>query len=60
MSPLNDTTILGVTGVVCITVLTSVAMYVTGHNGTILAAGCTAIGAIIGGIAGYTYKELKK
>ncbi|MBA7564523.1 hypothetical protein ES708_06186 [subsurface metagenome] len=57
---MNDTTLLEVTGVVCITVLTSVAMFVTGHNGTILAAGCTAIGAIIGGIAGYTYKEMKK
>ena len=57
---MNDTTVLGVVGVVCITTLTCITMYVTGHNGTILAAGCTAIGAIIGGIAGYSYKEIKK
>jgi len=56
----NDTTILGAVGVICITALTATAMIVTGHNGTILAAGCTAIGAIIGGIAGYSYKEIRK
>lgn len=60
MIEMNDTTTLGITGVVCVTVLACVAMYVTGHNGTILAAGCTAIGAIIGGIAGYSYKETKQ
>lgn len=57
---MNDTTILGAVGVICITALTATAMIVTGHNGTILAAGCTAIGAIIGGIAGYSYKEIRK
>lgn len=54
---MNDTTTLGVAGVLCVTILTCTAMIVTGHNGTILAAGCTAIGAIVGGIAGYTYKK---
>ena len=57
---MNDNTILGMVGTVCVTVLTAVAMIVTGHNGTILASGCAAIGAIIGGIAGYSYKEIKK
>ena len=56
---MNDTTILGIVGTVCVTALTACAMIVTGQNGTILAAGCAAIGAIIGGIAGYSYKEMK-
>jgi len=60
VSPLNDTVMLGVVGTLCVTILTATAMVVTGSNGTILAAGCAAIGAIIGGIAGYQYKELKK
>ena len=54
---MNDTTSLGVVGVLCVTVLTATTMIVTGSNGSILAAGCAAIGAIIGGIAGYQYKE---
>ena len=57
---MNDNTILGIVGTTCVTALTATAMIITGHNGTILAAGCAAIGAIIGGIAGYQYKELKK
>ena len=56
---MNDTSTLGIVGVLCATVLTATAMIVTGSNGTILAAGCAAIGAIIGGIAGYSYKESK-
>lgn len=54
---MNDNTVLGIVGVVCITIVGSVYMVVFKQNGAVLGALCTAIGAIIGGIAGYKYKK---
>ena len=50
---MNEKYILGIVGIVCTTavICSGVAM---GHNGTLISSGLTAIGAIVGGIIGYS------
>lgn len=54
---MRDEIALGAVGVVCITIVGVVYMVVFKQNGAVLATICGAIGAIIGGIAGYAYKK---
>lgn len=54
---MRDEILLGGLGVVCITILGAMYMYVFKQNGAVLATICTAIGAIIGGVVGYKYKR---
>lgn len=35
-------------GILCVAMVTIVAMLVSGHNGAIMASGCTVIGGLVG------------
>jgi len=50
---MNEKYFLGSIGVLCTTAIVCVGL-ATGHNGALLSSGLTAIGAIVGGIIGYT------
>lgn len=50
---MNEKYILGSIGVICTTAVICIGVAM-GHNGTLISSGLTAIGAIIGGIIGYT------
>lgn len=54
---MRDEIALGAVGVVCIASVGIVYMVVFKQNGAVLGTVCTAIGAIIGGIVGYSYKK---
>lgn len=54
---MNDNTLLGIVGVVCITALGITYMAVFKQNSTVLITVCTAIGTIIGGVVGYKLKK---
>ncbi len=54
---MRDEVALGIVGVVCISLVGAVYMVVFKQNGAVLATICAAIGAIVGGIAGYKYKK---
>ena len=49
---MRDEILLGAVGVVCVAAMTIAAFYLTGENGTILAAAAGAIGSIIGVVLG--------
>lgn len=49
---MRDEIILGGLGVVCITAMTIACFYITGQDGTVLAAAAAAIGTVIGVVLG--------
>ena len=50
---MNEKYILGIVGVICTTSIIGFGL-ATGHNGALISSGLTAIGAIVGGIIGYS------
>ena len=54
---MRDEIALGIVGIAALTIVGTVYMVVFKQNGAVLMTICTAIGAIVGGIAGYAYKK---
>jgi len=57
---MRDEVILGTVAVVCITAMTIACFYITGQDGTVLAAAAGAIGTVIGVVLGRSELLAKK